>query len=125
MHCLYVTPAKLGGSHARLGPGSIWKVKYFKKSQLQGAVKTEISDSTYPGVGVFRRAKKLMCGPRKGSGIRRGLDRFLASPSLQKIYYYPRQGLGEVNLDLNWVYDVTMTSQKMEVVGPEGQTYIL
>ena len=62
MHRLYVPPAKSGGSRARLGPSSIYKLKYVTKSQLQGAIKIEISDSTYPGagVGVSRRTKNDM-----------------------------------------------------------------
>ena len=60
MHRLYVTPAKLGGPRARLGPWSICKLKYVKKSQLQGAVNIEILDPTYPGAGVSRRTNNDM-----------------------------------------------------------------
>ena len=60
MHRPYVTPAKSGGSRARLGPESIYKLKYFTKSKVQWAVNIKISNPTYPRVGVSLRTKTDM-----------------------------------------------------------------
>ena len=80
----------------RFGGPSVWQFFFSLKKEHRRVATAQITL-------IFSFNLKLGENPLgKGSGIRRGLDRFLVSPSLQRIYYYPRQSLNEVNLCVNW-----------------------